>query len=172
MPTSNITVEYLPCIGCRANVPIVKSEQHAYIGASAGCWEIYSEVLGREYTNLRYASVHQLTVDSYAVQNPGTPSRSAQRSVALHLVSLYHMLELGQRQDQARAALKHLADSDQQFVWLDPPDFKGELTILDVHAAQSAEEHKQRVRQWAASLWEVWKPYQEIVTRWAETTFA
>lgn len=153
MSTSIKTHEFEACIGCRGRVPLIQGAQHPYVGASAGCWAVYSEVLGREYADFRYAPVHQLTVDSYAIQHPGTATRRAQRSVALHLASLYHMLELGQRQDQARSALKQLADSDQQFDWLEPPDFLGELSIVNVHAAQSAEEHKHLVTEWANIMW-------------------
>jgi hypothetical protein len=48
---------------------------HKYIGAVAGCWEIYGEILAKEYGEYGYPELtHRLTVDTYAVQHPGTPS--------------------------------------------------------------------------------------------------
>jgi hypothetical protein len=52
-----------------------ETRPHPYIGSASGCWLLYSEVLAREYGDLRYAPAHQLTVDVYAVQHPGVPER-------------------------------------------------------------------------------------------------
>ena len=64
----------IACTGCGALVPDTPGPTHRYIGASPQCWALFGEVLAREYSDFRYASVHQLTVDSYAAQHPGTPS--------------------------------------------------------------------------------------------------
>ena len=47
------------CVGCGAVVPDIDGSTHPYIGASAGCWEIYGQVLAKEY---RYPPVHRLIV--------------------------------------------------------------------------------------------------------------
>ena len=83
------------CPDCGALTPDVDGPTHPYVGASVGCWAMYGEVLAKEYGEYRYPSVHRLTVDAYSVQHPGTPSRRSIQSVAVHLVSLYLVLERG-----------------------------------------------------------------------------
>ncbi|MEJ7711938.1 MAG: DUF5946 family protein [Pyrinomonadaceae bacterium] len=84
-----------PCIGCGALAPDTDGATHKYIGASPGCWEIFGEVIAKEFSDMAYYSVHQLTVDTYAVHHPGTPSRQSIQSVTVHLVSLFGVLECG-----------------------------------------------------------------------------
>lgn len=69
--------ETVSCIGCGAAVPSTDGPTHAYIGASPGCWACYGQVLTKEYSDYRFAPVHRLTVDTYAVQHPGKPERRA-----------------------------------------------------------------------------------------------
>ena len=78
-----------PCPGCGDLYPAFDGATHAYIGASAGCWAVYTEVLAREYQDMRFMRVHQQTVDAYTVQHPGVEERRATRSVAVHLISIY-----------------------------------------------------------------------------------
>jgi hypothetical protein len=42
---------------------------------------VYGEMLAREYGDPAYFRVHQLTVDTYAVQHPGPRERRAIQSV-------------------------------------------------------------------------------------------
>lgn len=94
--------ELEPCRGCGALVPCGDGPTHRYIGASPGCWAVFGEVLAREYSDRRYWPVYQLTVDAYAVQHPGEPSRQTIQSAAIHLISLYSVLEAGRTFDQAK----------------------------------------------------------------------
>ena len=96
----------IPCVGCGALVPDVAGPTHPYIGASRGCWAIYGEVLAKEYGEYGYPPVHGLTVDAYAAQHPGTPSRQAIQSVAVHLIALYLVLERGYGFARATEALR------------------------------------------------------------------
>lgn len=78
--------ENIQCYGCGALVPNFEgSTPHPYIGASAGCWSIYGEILAKEFGEYEYPSIHRLTVDAYCVQHPGTSSRKSIQSVAVHL---------------------------------------------------------------------------------------
>jgi hypothetical protein len=79
-----------PCLQCGAQVPAGDGPVHPYFGAAPGCWALYGAVLAREYEDLRFARWHQLTVDAYAAQHPGSPDdRRAVQSVAVHLVGLH-----------------------------------------------------------------------------------
>ncbi len=118
------------CIGCGALVAGGDDPAHRYIGASPGCWALYGEVLAREYTDPRYGAAHQLTVDAYAAQHPGTPSPQAIQSVTVHLVGLYIVFRLGRTPQQARKTIQRAVQHKKDFVWLDPPESLGAMTIL------------------------------------------
>jgi hypothetical protein len=107
-------------------------------------------------------------VDAYAAQHPGTPSPQSIGSVGVHLVRLHLQLERGLPHDGANdAMLKISLRLKEHFVWLDPPASLGGATVLDVLNARGPEEHVERVRGWAASVWEAWSPHHETVRRWA-----
>src|SRR5918992_2105890 len=83
------------CPGCGLWLERVDGPKHPYLGASASCLALYGEVLAREYSDPALLSIHQLTVDAYAVQHPGVPDRRTRQSVALHLLTLCLFLERG-----------------------------------------------------------------------------
>ncbi len=94
------------CHGCGALVKDLPGGPHKYIGASAGCWGVFGEVLAREYGEFAYPDpTHRLTVDTYAVQHPGKPGRQAIQSVNVHLMGLYLVLEQGLNGPQATRAI-------------------------------------------------------------------
>lgn len=159
--------ELKPCVGCGALMPDVDGPTHKYIGASPGCWAIYGEVLAKEYSDVLYYSAHQLTADTYAVQHPGAPSRQSIQSVAVHLVSLFGVLEGGFNYEQAVAIKQKLTKEREKFFWLEPPASLGEITILDVAKAKDAVEHKTVVREWATAVWRAWSPHHATVREWA-----
>ena len=91
-----------PCPGCGAVVPEVPGgPTHPSLSASPGCWALYTALLSREFGAFD-ARVHQLSVDTYAVQHPGPPSLRAARSVCAHLVALCLSLEHGFGVDDLR----------------------------------------------------------------------
>lgn len=158
------------CPGCGVLSPEVDGPVHPYLGDSAGCWIVYGEVLAKEDGEYRYPSVHRRTVDTYSVQHLGTPSRSSIQSVALHLVSLYFVLERGISSEKATAGMRRVLENRKQFVWLDPPSPIGNLTILDVRECTDFAQHEMTVKRWAKSVWQAWSPHQETVRHWARSS--
>lgn len=157
------------CPGCGAPVPdVAEMREHPYIGSAPGCWLLYSEVLAREYGDLRYTPAHQLTVDAYAVQHPGVPERRTAQSVAIHLVGLYLSLERGRGPMELPRLRQRLAAPKRVFPWLAPPDSLGEVTVVDVHGATTPEAHRATVDLWARSAWEAWSPHHAQVRAWAD----
>lgn len=152
-----------PCIGCGALVTVSDGPTHAYIGASPGCWQLYGEVLAKEYGEYRNPPVHRLTVDAYAAQHPGEPGRRSSQSVAVHLVGLHLILDRGFTPGRATRALGQLIDQLAPFPWLPPPADLGALTVLEVHAASNLDEHSERVEQWARSVWNAWSMHHQTV---------
>ena len=158
----------MACVGCGVLVPDTDGPTHEYIGAPPGCWAIFGEVLAKEYGEYGYPPVHRLTVDAYAVQHPGTPSRKSIRSVAVHLISLYLMLEHGVALEKATRAIQRAVSHGGEFVWLEPPAaVVGWMTVIDVNRAQDLAEHERLVRQWAQETWAAWAQHHDQIRTWA-----
>lgn len=157
-----------PCLWCKGNFADEQGPTHEYMESTPGCWAAFGRVLAREYEDRRYFAVHRLTVDAYAVQHPGTPSRQSIRSVGVHLVRLclFHEKNLAPEaaNDAMLAAEKHKAT----YHWLEPPADLGAVTVADVEAAAGIEDHIAMVRRWAAQMWDVWSPHHAIVRAWAD----
>lgn len=77
-----------PCPGCRAELPTFDGPTHRYIGASAGCWDVYTRALADD-PPLGSGQGVPLVVDAYAAQHPGDGSPQATQSVAVHIVVLH-----------------------------------------------------------------------------------
>ena len=147
----------IKCYGCGALVTDIPGKPHKYLGANAGCWEIYGEILAKEYGEYGYPeTTHRLTVDTYAVQHPGTPSRQAIQSVNLHLISLQLILEQNMNGRGATYAMRKILGRSEGFVWLDPPVPNGQITVLDVVKAQDLPTHQRYVEEWARDVWKAW----------------
>lgn len=153
------------CPGCTLILPEREGPTHAYLGASPACWAMYGEVLAHEYSDPAYFRIHQLTVDTYAVQHPGVPERRSIQSLALHLITLYLVLEKRTEPTSGPKLHKRLANQ-RRFHWLDPPRSIGKTTIADVHRARSAPEHERSVEAWARDVWAAWEPHHGTVRGW------
>lgn len=63
--------------------------------------------------------------------------------------------------------LQQASAHKRELAWLDPPHSLGAVTVLDVHVAADAEQHGERVWQWARSVWHAWAPHQQPIGRWS-----
>lgn len=160
------SVGRMACVGCGALFPDTDGPTHRYMESSPGCWACFGEVLAREYSDYRYARVHRLTVDAYAVQHPGRPSPQSVQSVALHLMSLCAILEEDVEHRTATAMLKRASAQKDLFHWLEPPSSTGRVTVLDVRRASDPDEHAAVVREWAESAWSAWSHHHASVRTW------
>jgi len=152
---------------CKALFPELNGPTHEYMQSTPSCWAAFGRVLAREYSDQRYFDVYRLAVDAYAVQHPGVPSRQSVQSIGVHLVRLCLFLEHGLTPEDANDAMLNAAKQKASFHWLEPPDFLGELTVADVDATVSVDEHQDVVRRWAAQMWAVWSQHHETVRGWS-----
>lgn len=155
------------CPGCGAEFPASDGPTHPYMLSSPGCWDAYCQVLAREYSSTRLLSVHRLSVDTYAVQHPGTGSRQAIQSVCLHLVRLYMQLELKLAPEKANAGMLALSKRKSELLWLTPPATRGSVTVADVLPHVDGEAHGAAVTTWARAALSAWSAYYEIIASWA-----
>ena len=156
----------IKCIGCGGLFPDTDGPVHRYMESCPGCWEVYGSILAREYSDRKFYSVHRMSVDCYAVQHPGKPSPQSINSVGTHLIRLSLFLEGGLNQDQANNAMLKAIKQKEKFVWLEPPESRGELTVADVVKARNAEEHIKLVKKWTESTWEAWSAHHATVKDW------
>ena len=153
------------CPGCGARFATSDGPTHRYLGASAGCWAMFGEILAREYSDARYFSVHHLTVDAYCAQHPGDSSRRAVQSAGVHLIALYMAIELG-RDAGELSRVRGQAVKAGAFVHLTPPSHYA-MTVIDVWAADSPELHARLVHKWAEDVWRHWQPHHTTIRAWA-----
>ncbi len=92
--------------------------------------------------------------------------------MAVHLVGLSLQMERDLRPEELYAAHKRMSsvakEAKEDIFWMEPPASLGELTILYVLEAKGPDEHGERVREWARSVWEAWSLHHETVCRWTE----
>lgn len=154
------------CPGCGASFANIDGPTHPYMESSPGCWAAFGEVLAREYSNPALRDIHRLSVDAYAIQHPGRPSRQSIQSVGLHLVRLLLQLERGLPAERANAAMLELGRHKTTFRWLEPPASLGAITVANVLPCASTDEHRVAVRQWAHAALSAWSAHRSTLERW------
>jgi hypothetical protein len=153
------------CPGCGLRMPAGKATTaRCYYNASVECWDLYTEVLGAEYSNaVLFGQVHQLTVDTYAVQHAGGPHPD--KSLDIHLSGLYLALEKGIRSPYIPPLLQRLATVIEVWPHYEPPTAKATQTIFDVAICDSTEDHISLVREWSQAVWKSWSEHHaEVAT--------
>jgi hypothetical protein len=158
--------EQTTCPGCGVALPLRAGlPRHPYLGASPECWATFGELLARGYEDPAYRRMHQLTVDTYAVQHPGKPERRTIQSLALHLMTLAMVVEDGLDPRCGPELHKRMVRAGG-YEWLAPPSMDGRMTVIDVLQATTAREHDQVVRAWAEDVWDAWAGHHRTVRRW------
>ncbi|HEX8380028.1 MAG TPA: DUF5946 family protein [Allosphingosinicella sp.] len=155
------------CPGCERAYPRSDGATHPYIGASAGCWAAYGELLALEYGNNRLMRWHRLTVDAYTAQHPGVPQRRSAQSVHVHLCGLYLVLERALDPPAVARAMQRLADG-RLYEWLPPPPLATETGLAEAIAAAPGDGYGAIVRAWAESVWLAWAPHHPAIRAEAE----
>lgn len=160
------------CPGCHARVEAGGGPVHRYIGASPGCWDVYTRLLAGE-PPMREGSLHPLIVDAYAAQHPGDDSPQATQSVAVHLVVLEAVLGHGMRLDMAvpiRIATVETGRRGYGFPKLEPVPQSWDLTIADVAGEETEAERGAAGDRYVPSVWETWKAlHGRLIEDWHRT---
>jgi hypothetical protein len=159
------TTNHIHCLGCGALVPDIEGPTHEYMLAAPGCWSLFNQVAVQQYKIASF-DLRRMTVDAYAVQHPGTTDRRAVQSVAVHLTSLYFVLERGLMPTEATDKMRIALTDKSRFVWLEPPSSLGEITVVDVVNITDPTEHEAMVKRWAHSVWEAWGEHHDQIRKW------
>jgi hypothetical protein len=123
----------------------------------------FGDLLALEYENAEFRAVHELTVDAYALQHPGEKSSQTLNSANVHLTGLYSSFVLGIPIKRLHEVKKEVANHKDRFVWLDPPDNMGDITVADVLKSRTAVEHCAKVKEWAEYIFEKWNIHHSTI---------
>jgi len=148
------------CPGCGLAMPRnPAAPPDGYYNCSPECWSVYTEVLEKEYSNaVFFGRVHQMTVDSYAVQHAGGPHPD--KSVDVHLVGLHLVLIDGVRPPDVPPRLQQLVSRTKVWPHFEPPANAGPLTVFDVALA---DDHAVTVRAWAEQVLSAWAAHHAAI---------
>jgi Family of unknown function (DUF5946) len=152
------------CVGCGAIVPRIDGPIHRYMTSAPGCWAMFGELNAHYLSDPAAVAYRKLCADAYAVQHPGTSGPQAIQSVALHLVSLYGQLELGQPPELTHRVIERGLGLRGRFHWLTPPTSGGARTVAFMLA--HLDEPLLAAREWAASAWQAWAAHHDQIRAW------
>lgn len=162
-------MELEACPGCHALFKPSGGPTHRYIGASAGCWDLYTRFLAGEPPMMPSGS-SALLVDAYASQHPGDSSPQATQSVAVHLIVLEGVLGQGARHEDAirmRVAAVEFGRSNSGFPKLEPEPERWDLTLLEVVGTQDAGERGEIAARYVETVWSSWREsHSDTISNW------
>ena len=126
-----------------------------------GCKKLFEAVLVKDYSDYRYAKTHRLLVDAYSLQHPKAYMLSG-KSFAAHLTGICSALEFEDSSTINQTVQKWLSGNPKIEKPARLPQQRGNITIIYVHGATDAEQHCERVREWADSVWSAWFEYHDL----------
>ena len=156
MPSSKSTAAgQTPCPSCGAR-----------LGGRDGCQSAFDQLSAEAWTSPGRGAVHNLVVDTYAMQHAEEYGRSP-KSYAAHLTALC-------------CGVEHAGDQKLYWAisrWLDGPATfekpplltrRGSLTIADVYVAAREDEYVDLVRRWAGDVWAAYADQQKRARTWLD----
>ena len=159
--------DYINCFACGSRSLNIEGECHQYMLASPGCWMMFTEVMEREFSDLRYWRGHQFTVDAYACQHVGRKEdKRALNSVNIHLAALYGIFEEGLSLSEVpklRNQFSQFYKGKDMLEWLEPPETFGPLTVFELWDNENADLHYEIAERWARSVWSAWAQQYERI---------
>ena len=159
------SVTTVPCAGCGGAFADVDGPVHRYMTSSPGCWRGFGEILAADYTTPERMAFHQVVVDAYAAQHPGSGALPQQvQSVGLHLMTLCLFLDSGTDPSLGTALHRRMVDR---------PVFRrlersgpGSSTWAGVAAADGVEDARSAAYAWARDVWETYRGEHATVRAW------
>ena len=136
-------------------------------GGTDGCQALFDDESVREYGNVAFAGRRRLVVDTYALQHPERYCRSAV-SLAAHLTGLCVAVEHRAQEEVLNDAVQRWLSRRPELARPAVPASRGPLTIADVVAATSVNDHRAVVERWARGTWTAYLDLQPIARAWVQ----
>ncbi|ANO52321.1 DUF5946 family protein [Woeseia oceani] len=136
------------------------------VGGLAGCDEVFSRLIGREFADPVLFRAHRLTVDAYCLQHTEKYMISS-KSAAAHLMGICWSLEVGESL-HLPPELKRFVDGPHVFVRVAvPPQLRrGKINITHLNSLSEPREYLVASREWAQSVWLAWSSAWEQTRAW------
>ena len=144
-----------PCPSCGAPV-----------GGRQPCQEIFNELSALAWSTPARGSVHNLVVDTYAMQHSEEYGRSAKSFVA-HLTGLCCGVE-APGDTELYWQIPRLLDGRVDLVRPDDLPDRGSMTIADVRNPAREEEYPELVRRWANDVWHANASLNGMARQWLD----
>ena len=151
------------CPGCGLELPAVEGQVEPYGNSSAACWSSFGEVMAREFSGAAYFASHRLSVDAYMVQHQIQTSRSSIRSLWLHLVGLYLMLDRAASSKYVASVQNRLTTPKREFPRLDPAAKNASITVERLKETSDPIAHKEAAKEWALAVWNSWSMHHRAI---------
>lgn len=133
---------------------------------SAACFELFNQLLAYEYSDPTLQQTHRLTVDTYAVQHPGTEKTRQQiQSVGLHLARLGLQLDAPRSPVETNQVMLGLGEFKHTLGYLPPPE-QFNMTVADVAPFAGSKRHSEMVKEWASATWNDWSDHHSYIRNW------
>lgn len=140
-------------------------------GGEDGCQAGFSEITGRNFTDVRFGRFHNLIVDIYALQHPARYCVSA-KSLAAHLCGLCNVVERGSETAMPNMTLRRWLDGATAIEKPPLPDDRGEMTIADIAELDDPSAFAITVKRWGENVWEAYRPLHAIARPWLDEALA
>lgn len=144
-----------PCPSCGARA-----------GGRAGCQAAFDVLLARAWESAARASVHNLAVDTYAMQHAEEYGRSA-KSYAAHLTALCWAIDAGGDQ-RVYWGIPRWLDTSPAIQRPANLTLRGRTTVLDVLRPEPEDAYPALVRRWAQDVWAAYAPQHVLARAWLD----
>jgi hypothetical protein len=140
--------------------------------SSPGCWDGFGQLLAADYTAPARMAFHQVVVDAYAAQHPGSGAMPQQvQSVGLHLMTLCLFLESGT--DPALGPALHRRMVRRPVFRRLERSGPGASTWARVAAADGLDQARSAAYAWVRDVWDTYQAEHPTVRAWlGEAGFA
>lgn len=148
------------CFGCQAKFKKTTDDliPHPYIGAIAECWDVYGEILNKEFSDPAYFKVHRTTVDAYGAQHIGNQEdRRARQSANVHLIALYLTISQKTSREEVLTFIRNATKIKRDWPPLSQLKNPQWLTAQDIVKADTPSSHTHLVTRWGQSIWEAYE---------------
>jgi hypothetical protein len=136
--------------------------------SSPGCWSGFGELLAKDYSSADRMTFHQVVVDTYAAQHPGSGALPQQvQSVGLHLMTLCLFLECATDPALGTALHRKMMARRPAFRPLERSG-PGELTWTHVPMDGAPHLVRGSAYAWASAVWDSYRDEHPTVRTWLE----
>lgn len=163
------TQPHTTCPGCALRLPAdPDAVNRGSFNASGECLKLFSFVVGEEFGDaVLFSQAHQLTADTYAVQHAGADHPD--KSVGVHLCGLHLVHVRHIKPPDVPRMIQRMAERVERWPHFERPEGLDAMTVADIDAAESVEEHIKRVRAWSERIWDAWSPQHKVIAHLVET---